>query len=415
MNDRYLLDARLREGLVTDALGLREENRPTQVSSRPGDEATAVTAAPRKVMMFVSHYPAGGAQEIVADIGHGLSSKNARIRLLALYPAGRAPSNEDEWACVVQSKPKSLLDLIRLPLMLIRTIRDFSPDAVISALPAANLAAIVGTAVAARRARVIITHHSPVQTHNRLFNALDSWLGGWRNVYGIISVSDAVRDSLKDKPAGYRAKCLTIRNALPPRIEKALVDLVARRDPTVAPPRTVVATGRLSRQKNYPVLLRAAKHLHDVRFLIIGEGEDEQALKTLARELGVEDRVEFLGRRPREETLALLANAGVFAQPSLFEGHSLALVEAAKLHLPLIVSNVPEQVEAVTLPDGRQCGMLVDPADDIGLAISIGQTLDDPASYRSWQDKSKQLADSVLYENMIDAYDSLLPTSDPTT
>ncbi|WP_374547444.1 glycosyltransferase [Rhodoblastus sp.] len=394
---------------MTELLDVREESRPgPQVSPRP-EGARGATAKPRKVMMFVSHYPAGGAQEIIADIGHGLVAKNAQIKLLALYPAGKAPvAGETDWGCVVPNKPKSVFDLVRLPLTLLRQIREFSPDAVISALPAANLAAIFGAAVAAPRARVIITHHSAVQTHNKLFNALDSWLGGWRNVFRIVSVSDAVRHSLQDKPAGYRAKCATIRNALPPRIEDALAELVAKRDDSAAPPRTVVATGRLSRQKNYPALLRAARHLPDVQILIIGGGEDEQALKALAAELGVEDRVQFLGRKPREETLALLANAGVFAQPSLFEGHSLALVEAAKLHLPLVVSNVPEQVEAVTLADGLQCGMLVDPADDVALAKAIRDTLDDPAAYKSWRDKAKLLAESLRYDDMIAAYDMLL-------
>jgi glycosyltransferase involved in cell wall biosynthesis len=133
-----------------------------------------------------------------------------------------------------------------------------------------------------------------------------------------------------------------------------------------------------------------------------------QSLKVLAHELKVEDKVEFLGWKPREEALALLANGGIFAQPSLFEGHSLALVEAAKLHLPLIVSNVPEQVEAITMADGAICGMLVDPADDRGLAEAISRTLDDPAAYRQWCAKSKALADSLRYDDMIAAYEELL-------
>jgi glycosyltransferase involved in cell wall biosynthesis len=364
---------------------------------------------PLQVAMFVSHYPAGGAQEIMADIGHGLAARNTRVKLLALYPLADPPKpGDNDWSCVVQTKPKSVFGLLRFAWTLLRKLREMSPDAVISALPAANIAAIFGAALAAPKARVIITHHSPIQTHNRVFTAIDSWLGAWRNVSAIVSVSDAVRGSLKDKPAAYRAKCLTIRNALPPRIEKAMAELVAKRGERTSIPRTVIATGRLSRQKNYPVLLRAATHLRDVKILIVGGGEDEQSLKALARELKVEDKVEFLGRKPREETLALLANGGVFAQPSLFEGHSLALVEAAKLHLPLIVSNVPEQVEALSMADGTLGGMLVDPDDDRSLAEAISRTLDDPEAWRQWCAKSKALADSLQYDAMIAAYEELL-------
>lgn len=391
------LEADVTETLVADA-----RSPLTQPSSPPATK-------PMQVAMFVSHYPAGGAQEIMADIGQGLAAKNAQVKLLALYPLADPPRpGENDWSCVVQTKPKSVFGLLRLAWTVLRKLREMSPDAVISALPAANIAAIFGAALAAPRARVIITHHSPIQTHNRVFTAIDSWLGAWRNVSAIVSVSDAVRESLKNKPASYRAKCLTIRNALPPRIEKALAQLVEKRGERTSIPRTVIATGRLSRQKNYPVLLRAATFLRDVKILIVGGGEDEQSLKQLARELKVEDTVQFLGRKPREETLALLANGGLFAQPSLFEGHSLALVEAAKLHLPLIVSNVPEQVEAVTMADGAICGMLVDPADDRGLAEAITRTLDDPDAWRQWSAKSRALANSLQYEDMIAAYEQLL-------
>jgi glycosyltransferase involved in cell wall biosynthesis len=392
------LEANVTEALVADSHAHSSE----RLSSAPATK-------PRQIVMMVSHYPAGGAQEIMADIGHGLAVKNAGVKLLALYPLADPPKpGEDDWSCVVQTKPKSVFGLLRLAWTLLRKLRESSPDAVISALPAANIAAIFGAALAAPKARVIITHHSPIQTHNKVFTTIDSWLGAWRNVSAIVSVSDAVGESLKEKPAAYRAKCRTIRNALPPRIEKALAELVEKRGERTSIPRTVIATGRLSRQKNYPVLLRAATHLRDVKILIVGGGADMQSLKALAQELKVEDKVEFLGHKPREEALALLANGGIFAQPSLFEGHSLALVEAAKLHLPLIVSNVPEQVEAITMADGAICGMLVDPADDRGLAEAISRTLDDPDAYRQWCAKSKALADSLRYDDMIAAYEELL-------
>jgi glycosyltransferase involved in cell wall biosynthesis len=72
------------------------------------------------------------------------------------------------------------------------------------------------------------------------------------------------------------------------------------------------------------------------------------------------------------------------------------------------VSNVPEQVEAITMADGEICGMLVDPADDRGLAEAISRTLDDPDAYRQWCAKSKALADSLRYDDMIAAYEELL-------
>jgi glycosyltransferase involved in cell wall biosynthesis len=169
-----------------------------------------------------------------------------------------------------------------------------------------------------------------------------------------------------------------------------------------------VAIGRLAYQKNYPVLIRAAVHLPDVRIQIIGEGSDEASLKTLAHDLGVAGRVEFLGFRPRSEALEILAAADVFVQPSLFEGHSLALIEAAKLGLPLIVSDAQVQIEGVTLPDGSICGAVVGLHDDQALAREILRLLDEPDHYATAARRSTELGAAATYDAMIAAYEGLV-------
>ncbi len=171
--------------------------------------------------------------------------------------------------------------------------------------------------------------------------------------------------------------------------------------------RNIVATGRLAAQKNYATLLRATALMPGVHVSIIGTGPDEGLLKDLARDLGIADRVSFLGHRPREETLTLLSAGDVFVQPSLFEGHSLALIEAAKLKLPLVVSNVPTQIEGITGADGRRCGIAVDPADPAALAREVLRLLDEPDHYAHWVEQSNYLGTGLTYDSMIGAYERL--------
>ncbi len=291
-------------------------------------------------------------------------------------------------------------------------LRAAAPFAIVSAMPAANVLAIFTARLVAPTARVIITHHSPVDTHNPVLNFADGWLGTWRNVSKIVCVSNVVSASLAGKPRSYIAKRSTIYNALSPRLEELLSRLASRRDRSRAITRTILAAGRLTWVKNYPVLLRAAAHVPNVEVQIIGGGEDEQQLMNLARDLGVETRVRFLGRRSREETLRLLAAGDVFVQPSLSEGHSLALIEAAKLHLPLIVSNVPAQIEGVTAKDGTRCGILIDPNDHDALALEICRLLDDSHYYVEWVKRSAHLAESNGFDAMIDAYVDVLRDPD---
>jgi glycosyltransferase involved in cell wall biosynthesis len=207
-----------------------------------------------------------------------------------------------------------------------------------------------------------------------------------------------VTNSLERKPSAYRRKTRVIYQALPPAIELLTADLAAGRQPGRG--RTVVATGRLAAQKNYPVLIRAARHLPEVTFKIVGHGPDSEALKAMALEAGVADRVEFMGFRPRREALEVLAGGDVFVQPSL------ALVEAAKLGLPLVVSDAPSQVEGVKMQDGP-AALIVPVHDDVALAEAIRSLLEDPLLYQQYADRSRALGDAASFERMLDAYEEL--------
>jgi glycosyltransferase involved in cell wall biosynthesis len=199
----------------------------------------------------------------------------------------------------------------------------------------------------------------------------------------------------------------TIKNALPPDIEARIAGLAeGRRGRRTG--RQVVAIGRLAEQKNYPVLIRAAVHMPDVVVRIVGDGSEGPALKAMASELGVADRVQFLGFHPRTETLEILAGGDVFVQPSLFEGHSLALIEAAKLGMPLVVSDAPVQVEGVTAPDGSLCGAVAGVHDDRALAREILRLLDDPAHYAAAAAQASVLGAAATYAAMITSYEQLM-------
>src|SRR5690606_33101858 len=151
-----------------------------------------------------------------------------------------------------------------------------------------------------------------------------------------------------------------------------------------------------------------AGKLRDVTFNIVRDGPDKEALLALRSEVGAQGNVHLLGHLPREEALQQLAAGDVFVQVSLFEGHSLALVEAATLGLPLIVPDVPVQVEGITSADGTLCGTLTGLSDVDGLARSISAVLDDPALYSRMSLLSLKLGAEASYTAMLDAYEKLI-------
>lgn len=102
--------------------------------------------------------------------------------------------------------------------------------------------------------------------------------------------------------------------------------------------------GRLHMQKNQVLLLQAFRKLTDMsasdvryRVLLIGDGEDRKMLERTADELGIRNSVDFLGRRA--DVSELYQALDVFAMPSLFEGVSIALLEAQSNGLPCLISD----------------------------------------------------------------------------
>jgi glycosyltransferase involved in cell wall biosynthesis len=110
----------------------------------------------------------------------------------------------------------------------------------------------------------------------------------------------------------------------------------------------VVCVGRLVALKNHAALLRVlAPSLRRRLFtlLIVGDGPEQKSLVALSESLGVSDTVRFLGART--DVPQILGASDVFAHPSVTEGYSMALVEAAAAGLPMVARDVGGNSEIV--------------------------------------------------------------------
>src|SRR5262249_35411881 len=116
--------------------------------------------------------------------------------------------------------------------------------------------------------------------------------------------------------------------------------------------------GRHDRPKGQWLVLRAfarlAARAQGALVALVGDGPGNAELRRLAAELGIENRVRFLGRPLRIAGCYALAHAFVF--PSLFEGLPLSLVEAMLCGLPCVASGIGPHREVIE--DGRS-GLLV--------------------------------------------------------
>jgi glycosyltransferase involved in cell wall biosynthesis len=193
-----------------------------------------------------------------------------------------------------------------------------------------------------------------------------------------IAVSDHLARQLRERLQFPAHKISVIHNgiSLPPFRHAADPDLRARLAGASKRP-IILSVARLAEQKGQRFLITALQALPNATVVLAGEGPDRAQLERQAHDLGLQDRVIFLGQRA--DIPELLACCDVVVLPSLFEGLPLAALEAMAAGKPVVATRVGGTSEAIQ--DG-QTGLLVPPADPGALAYAIGVVLSSPALAR---------------------------------
>ncbi len=168
-----------------------------------------------------------------------------------------------------------------------------------------------------------------------------------------VAVTICVTDYLQHYAEKYGAKhCKTIYNKVyteqffPPD-EKAQNEKC-----------TILSVGRLDRQKYQECLLRAITKL-EVKLILIGQGELEEYLKNVSKQLDISHKVEFIPSVPNTEIQRYYRNADIFALATHYEGFCIPILEAMAAGLPVVASNTHPLPEILA-----DTGLLVDSTPD---------------------------------------------------
>ncbi|WP_018653640.1 glycosyltransferase family 4 protein [Actinomadura flavalba] len=155
---------------------------------------------------------------------------------------------------------------------------------------------------------------------------------------------------------------------------------VPRADPSA---RTVVAAGRLTRQKGFDLLIpafeRVAARFPDWRLRIYGDGEQEARLRGLVRRRHLYNHVFLMGAR--SNLGAEMTKGSVFALSSRFEGFGMVLAEAMSHGLATVAFDCPEGPGEI-ITDGVD-GVLVPARDVDALAASLCRVIADDQARRA--------------------------------
>jgi glycosyltransferase involved in cell wall biosynthesis len=169
----------------------------------------------------------------------------------------------------------------------------------------------------------------------------------------------------------------------------------------------LVMVGRLVPLKGVDTLLRALQQVArvrpEVRLEIAGDGEARPALVALSRELGLTDRVTFLGAV--RDVPAVLGRAAALVLPSLSEGISLTLLEAMARGLPVVATSVGGNPEVV---EHGATGLLVPPADPNALAAALLEVCDATDATRAMGRAGRARVESAFcVRRMVAEYEAL--------
>lgn len=176
----------------------------------------------------------------------------------------------------------------------------------------------------------------------------------------------------------------------------------------------LLCVGRMEPLKGMDCLIRALALLHarqpgwrdTLRVMLIGGGSEAQPdqwnteqrrLATLRAELGVADRVTFLGAQPQQRLPDYYAAADVVVVPSHYESFGMVALEALACGVPVVASNVGGL--SYTIEDGRN-GLLVPPDNPEALADQLERLLTDADLALTLRNAARQRAQSYAWSSV---------------
>ena len=345
-----------------------------------------------KLAFFLPSLRGGGAERVTVNLLKGLAKTGMSLDLVLVKAEGVYLSELPDCIRVIDLRCRRVISSVS---GLMRYLRKERPAVLISAMVHANLAALLARRLAGGHTKLVVVDHSTLsrasaQSSSRKEQLMMPLLARhwYRWADGIGAVSQGVADDLSRVTGIARDQIRVLYN---PVVREELFDK-AKEDVThpwlhdiqqekstlneTSVP-LIIAIGRLTQPKDFSTLIRAfamlIKHC-DARLLILGEGEERDALALLTKKLGLDNCVQMPGFVVNP--YAYLTRASLFVLSSQWEGLPTVLVEALALGVPVVATDCESGPREI-LVNGRY-GRLVPVRDSAALAEQMLAALEQP-------------------------------------
>jgi glycosyltransferase involved in cell wall biosynthesis len=353
------------------------------------DENQAADKRVRVLYVFAA-LPVGGAEEVLITEVEGLDK--TRFDPLVCVLSEKGPVGER-----IESRGFSVVALHRMknhrfdPRIirdLYRLIKTEKVEVVHTHLYDGNKYGRLAAGLA--RVPALISHYHNVYARRRIkYHLINRVLSTLND--RILAVSQAVKESVVRCDRISPEKIEVLYNGIDPsKFKGDFKDSGARQQFGVTPEDYLIGVvARLEEQKGHMILFGALKRLipdfPQIKVLVVGDGTLRPVLEAKVTEMGLSEQVLFVGTR--KDIPAILAALDLFILPSLWEGFSLAILEALAMGTPVIATAVGGASEVIC---SGYDGLLIPPGEESSLVAAVREAILDPRKYREMGRKGKE-------------------------
>lgn len=238
------------------------------------------------------------------------------------------------------------------------------------------------------------------------------WDYYYKRIYREAKVTQAISKFLgqRSRRMGNKGEIILIPNGVDLDVFKLSLSLEnklkLRQELNIANDETVIiTTSRLALKNGIDDLIKSVNALIfkigiKVKLVIIGSGPDEAKLKFLAKNIGVENNVIFMGYMDYKNLPKYVEMADIFIRPSLSEGLGNSFLEAMAVNTPIVgteVGGIPD-----FLVDG-QTGLFCKVRNPMSIAQAVNKYVQDKELYNTIQVNGRQLVlENYSWDNIAD-------------
>lgn len=347
-----------------------------------------------KLLHVISSLEIGGAQRLLSDLIPLQKQQGLDVSLLVLK------DEETDFTRIIREADIPIISLnveggkvgFRNPFLSLK-IRNIIKNFDIVHAHLVHALYLCSLAARGLNVKLVYTEHST--SNNRrgkeFMHPIEKFIYG--RYSKIVSISQQTQDALQQWLQSEDERFVMINNGVDTKRFSSILRPVI--------PNSLIMVSRFASSKDQETVVRAMKNIDKKAFIrFVGDGPNLEHCKQVAKECGVEDRVQFLGAR--SDVAELIAESYIGIQSSNWEGFGLTAVEMMACGKPVIATNVNGLKQVV-----EGAGLLFEIGNSKALATQVNNLLSDIDLYNKHSVMCRERASVYDINKMISAYNQI--------